>query len=123
MEAPTQEVKKLAAEIGLFFLHKNEEDYAKTRQEIQNMGITRLEIKMLPNRKNDGNPSRLFIEKCLEITLARPGLIIGPKGRLITELQEHLNSLDEPISLRIVEEEHRIECYIIPYEYDYSDYS
>ena len=66
------EVQEIAMQIGQFFLNKNNDDYAKTEQEIEKMRIDKISI----------------AEETVTIELCRPGILIGRKGVQIDALQE-----------------------------------
>jgi hypothetical protein len=74
MKHPPSKYADIGREIGFFFLAQNNEDYQKTGEFLRNLCITDI------REEND----KLVIET------ARPGLLIGQKGRNIDGLVEHL---------------------------------
>ncbi len=81
----TSKEKEVISQIGKFFLERNlkksdnetkiHQVYLQTREEIQDLCITRI----------------IFTsDRSIDIYLGRPGLLIGKKGEQINELSEHL---------------------------------
>lgn len=92
-----EEVKEAARNIGFFYLDKNQHDYAATEKEITDLRISKIEV----------------TEKGIEITTARPGLLIGRRGMNIDALSKFLKT-----KLRIIEEVDPLCSYLIPREYN-----
>lgn len=74
MKRPSPKCAEIAQQIGFFFLAQNNEDYQKTGEFLRKLCITDI-------REENGK---------LVIETARPGLLIGLKGRNIDGLVEHL---------------------------------
>jgi len=70
----TEQEKEVLTKIGEFFLLKNNQNYAETEIQLRKMQITDI----------------LVTKERITVTLRRPGLLFGVRGRLITELQEYL---------------------------------
>jgi ribosomal protein S3 len=86
--------KQIAADIGEFYLQKNNADYEATRKEIKDIGFDNIAV-ISPNK--------------IKITVRRPGLFIGKRNKNIVKLETYLRR-------RIVVKETRecVEDYIIP---------
>jgi hypothetical protein len=72
---PSKECQELGLKLGSFYLHKNEVNYEKTAEEIRKLHITHLKM-------DCGK---------LHIYTARPGLLIGAKGKNIDALAKFFN--------------------------------
>lgn len=72
----SSEYKDLFTKINHFFLEQNNENYNKTLEFIQLLGITRIEL--LPNN-------------VLSIYLRRPGILIGKHGEFIKAFSTYLD--------------------------------
>lgn len=101
------ESREVARLIGEYYVAKNKElglkeSHMKAREELSSLGVT--EIKASGNR--------------VEITLQRPGLLIGRRGDNIDMLQKFLATKSKYTQVGIKED--KIICWLIPY--DYSDY-
>ena len=104
-EKKLKAVQDLALHIGFFYLSlqqgTKESDYEKTREAIDGLGITQLNIK--------GNQ--------VTITLHRPGYLIGKRGHNIDALKVYLSKhYGQEIKIKIVEDK------IINWTYPYSPY-
>jgi hypothetical protein len=99
MSKISEEVKDIAAKIGLFVLQESDGDYGKACEEVTRLRINRLDI------EEEGTARKLTIET------SRPGLLIGKRGKRIEALQEYLG-----IHLCIVETQEHILDYIYPYD-------
>ena len=97
----SDEIKELASRIGFFYLEKNHHDYIKAEEEIKSMAITALTI------KEDGDLS-------IEITVGRPGILIGPKGTNIEKLAKYLGR-----RVLIKEDTDNLLSYLIPQNPDF----
>ena len=93
------ELQMLAIAIGQYYLDLSKGDYAKAIKDINQLGITKLDIK---NNK-------------FYITLSRPGILIGRRGHNIDALQSYLSlNRNKEIKIHIIEE--KITPWLIPYE-------
>ena len=99
----SDETKELASMIGFFYLEKNNHDYIKAEEEIKSLHITALTIK-----ENSGS-ERNYCNPSIEITIGRPGLLIGPKGTNIEKLAKHLGR-----NILIKEDVDNLLSYLIP---------
>ena len=72
---PSQELQDIGYEIGHFYLKKCGNNYQAAQKEVESLKITNIE------KVNDDT---------INITLARPGLLIGRKGQNIEALVDHL---------------------------------
>lgn len=70
----TEQEKEVLTKIGEFFLLKNNQNYSETEIQLRKMQITDI----------------LVTKERITVTLRRPGLLLGFRGGLITELQEYL---------------------------------
>lgn len=68
------EIVLIARKIGNYYFQKNKRDRKKTIDEINNLLIEKIEL----------------INDDVHITLGRPGLLIGCKGRNIEDLEKHI---------------------------------
>jgi len=92
----TDAQKELAAEIGAFYLEKNQGDYVATEKEISALHITNVETK-------DGKAY---------ISTGRPGLLIGKRGQNIDLLSKWLK---KPVHIIEVES---LLPYLVPVLWD-----
>lgn len=92
-----QEVIDIARKIGQFYLGKNKGNYGAATTEIEDTKIDAVNV--YPDH--------------VEICTARPGRLIGPRGRNIEALEKFLKT-----NVRIKEVE-RIEDYINPFDGEY----
>jgi ribosomal protein S3 len=85
-----REKKDVCYFINRFFTIKNNYDYIKTEKYFDDLRITNIEIAY----------HRIFIK------LGRPGLLIGHKGVLISQLEAYLFAeLKRPIKIEVIEDE------------------
>lgn len=91
-----QEIREVAGKIGQFYFQKNSGDYAATAREITDLQISKIEV----------------TEKDVSITTARPGRLIGRRGRDIDALTEFLQT-----KIRIIEEIDPLISWLIPHDY------
>ncbi len=98
--------QEIARKIGLFYLEKNGNDYAKTEEDLNKLRISRLEFIQVPC-KTCGHQ-----EERLQITLERVGLLIGKRGENIDKLVKYLGQ-----EVNIKEEDH-ILSWLIPIDYE-----
>ncbi len=96
----SQQEKDVFLQIGGFYLQKNNNDYAKTEKDLQNLQITNIVV---------GTTEVI-------IYLARPGLLIGKRGTNVEALEKFLNK-----KVHIEEQESFLEL-ITPVDYSYDDY-
>lgn len=82
-----------AANIGQFYLRKNNGDYEKTADEIMRLCITDVSV----------------AEDVVTVTTKRPGLLIGMRGERVGQLEDFLNQ-----KIKIVETEGSAVDYLIP---------
>ena len=102
--------KEVCAEIGNFFLVKNGGDYEKTRVEMEALRVTGVSVAnfILPSGKTSSP---------VTITLERPGLLIGYRGKTIKSLEQ---SLKRPVLVK--EDLTNLSYYLIPTNYDPCDF-
>jgi len=93
----SNKVKEIAAQIGNFFLVKNKNDYVITQKEIESLRISNITVS----------------DNSVTIELGRPGLLIGPRGRQISDLQRYLG-----LEILIIEKETIVD-YLVPINYSY----
>lgn len=93
----SEEVRDFARKIGQFYLQKLEGDYTLATQAVVDLQISKLEV-----RESDGS---------LAITTARPGLLIGVRGKNIDALTKYLG-----VHVKIIEEPDPLIHYLIPHE-------
>lgn len=79
-------LRDLARKFAEFYVQKHR-DYDKARQEVLSLQVTKFDFVLTAT------------ERRLRITLLRPGLLIGTKGKNIEKLTEFLN-----IKIHIVED-------------------
>jgi ribosomal protein S3 len=99
--------KDVVRRIGYFFLQKNKMDCRKTRQEIERLGITRIEYHAK--------------DTLIKIELARPGILIGRKGLQLQALLDFLKQeLPDNIPVSKIEtDEDNLTDFLIPEDYSY----
>ena len=68
------DIYELRQKLGKYYLEKNEGDYLKCKKDLYSLRITETKIE-------DGRFS---------IALWRPGILIGPRGQNIEELQKYM---------------------------------
>ena len=79
MYKPSKDLQEIAEKIQSFYLAKNNNDAESTNKEIEALKIT--DIQRIPHYVN---------KNAISIYTARPGLLIGAKGKTIDALQEFL---------------------------------
>jgi len=98
----SEETINIAKQIGEFYLEKNKGDYEKTREEIERLRIVDI----------------VQLADTVEIKAVRVGLLIGPGGKNINQLEQYLGQ-----KIYIKEEKESLLDYIIPVpEMEYDDY-
>lgn len=88
---PTRIQQRLKRKFRAFFEGWETNDEAVVQIPVERLGVTNIEM-----IKSKGN-----IE--LEVTLERPGLLIGKGGSTIDALQKYLSEVDNPVVIKIVE--------------------
>lgn len=83
---PNKQLNVVLYKIGLFYLNKNKFDYEAAEKEIYELRISSVMI------TDKGN---------VEITLSRPGLIIGKSGKNIQDLTEFMS-----MPIKVIENDH-----------------
>ena len=106
--ARIMEAREAVDSIGEFYLDKHQNTgagsiYAKAREEILTLGITRIQAR----------------GTTVIITLHRPGMLIGRRGENIFALEAYLAKKTHFKKINIVEE--KVLTYLIPFEPDISD--
>ena len=96
-----EEVQKIAGQIGEYFLCKNNHDYQATAEEIYSLRVSKIIV--------DGNK--------VEITLGRPGLLIGKRGVIIDGLAKWLSGME----VKIIEDTDCINDFLIPVDWSEVD--
>lgn len=91
-------VQEIAAQIGVFFLRKNNNDYEAARKEILELRISEITYENPPGD--------------VAISLSRPGLLIGRRGEQIDSLTKFLGK-----QIKIVEVNQSLHDYLLPYDY------
>lgn len=94
----SEEVKEIAAKIGLYYLEKNNHDYQEAGSEIIDLRIEQILV---------------LSEDEIVIVLARPGLLIGRRGSNLDALSTYIKK-----KIRVVESREQLIDYLIPLNYE-----
>jgi hypothetical protein len=97
----SHQVAERARKIGEFYLQKNNNDYAATAKELTDLQIIKLDV----------------VFEYTVITTARPGKLIGRKGKNIDDLTAFLGG-----KIKIIEDMDCLLDTMIPVKFDEYDY-
>jgi hypothetical protein len=114
-----------ARQIGWFYAGKQEhgidinDALARGNREIAQMCVTN--VAMIPKGTPLEDKKGLTQEHTLIISLGRPGVLIGEKGKNIDALADHMSKhFKEKVAIKISED--RLYDYLYPYIPDLDDY-
>lgn len=102
-----QEIITIAQNIGNFYYEKNNKNYPKTVDELLRLNITKIEM-----RPTDWD---ILSSNEISITTSRPGILIGPKGKNIAELEKYIClKMNKNITILVIEERDSLIDYLMP---------
>lgn len=93
----SQQIKEVAHNIGQFYLNKCKFNYDEARKAIEGLHISKVDV----------------VNNTVQITTARPGILIGARGENIENLTKFLN-----MKVCLFEDMDPLIEHLIPHRYD-----